>query len=277
MNPLLDKIKETLLIHRWRTFYKGNKLPEVSLEELGIECQIFSPIVSEEICLPPYRGDEKIDDYSVLFSVLNSKKPSVVLELGTGFGNTVANICSQLDSRVFTVNALPDQISGRVTTYSLTSDEIGSVYKTHGFSQRVTQVYEDTKKMNLKKIIPEKSIDFAIVDACHDSDYVLNDFQKLMPFMAKGSIVMLHDTHPSMEKHYIDSYIACMYLRKLGFNIKYIKTSSWAIWFEDTGTVKQNSIKHALSSITNSLEKMIFGNSQNDLLRIRRYAKKNIS
>ena len=223
--------------------------------------------------MPPYRGDEKL--ITLCCFVLNSKSQVSstwhwVWEHGCQHLFPIRQSCIHSE-------CLPDQISGRVTTYSLTSDEIGSVYKTHGFSQRVTQVYEDTKKMNLKKIIPEKSIDFAIVDACHDSDYVLNDFQKLMPFMAKGSIVMLHDTHPSMEKHYIDSYIACMYLRKLGFNIKYIKTSSWAIWFEDTGTVKQNSIKHALSSITNSLEKMIFGNSQNDLLRIRRYAKKNIS
>ena len=273
----MQRIKEALLRNHWRTFYRDNKLPEVCLDEFGIKYQVFAPIFLEEICLPPYRGDGKLDDYSALFSILDSQKPRVVLELGTGFGNTVANICSQLDCRVFTVNALPNQISGRVTTYSLTSDEIGSVYKTHGFSQRVAQVYEDTKTMNLKDLISEKSINFAIVDACHDSDYVLNDFKKVLPFMANGSIVMLHDTHPSMEKHYIGSYIACMYLRKLGFNIKYIKASSWAIWFENDGALRQSRIKHAISSIIRPLEKLIFGNNQNDLLRIRRYARKIIN
>lgn len=163
-----------------------------------------------------------------------------------------------------------------MTTYSLTNDEIGKVYRTQGFSQRIVQVYEDTKRMDLKlkNLISEKSVDFAIVDACHDSDYVLSDFLKIRPFMAPGSIVMLHDTHPSMEKHYIDSYIACMYLRKIGHNVKYIQNTSWAIWFDNDGTVSKSKIKQISSSITNSIGKLIFGNQQNDLMRIRGHSRR---
>lgn len=281
MNGLLmmaftDRIKTKLLSYRWNALYKKNKLPEISLDEIGIRHQLFSPAFNEEICLPPYRGDESFDDFSVLFSVLYFHRPKIILELGTGYGNTTANICAHLDSHVFTVNALPDQISGRVTTYTLTNEEIGKVYRTQGFSQRVVQIYEDTKRMDLKKLISEKSVNFAIVDACHDSDYVLNDFLKIQPFMAPGSIVMLHDTHPSMKRHYIDSYIACMYLRKLGHNIKYIRNTSWAIWFEDDGVIRKSKLKRTLSSITASIDNLFFGRQETDLLRIRRHAKKNI-
>lgn len=277
MTRLTDIIKAKLLSDRWNAFYKNNKLTEISLHDIGIEHQDISPVFIEEICLPPFRGDESFDDYSVLFSILDFHRPKVILELGTGYGNTTANICAMMDSQVFTVNALPDQISGRVTTYSLTNEEIGKVYRTQGFSQRIVQIYEDTKKMDLSRLVSEKSVDFAIVDACHDSDYVLSDFLKIQPLMAPGSIVMLHDTHPSMEKHYIDSYIACMYLRKLGHNIKYIKNTSWAIWFEKDGVISKSKIKRILSSITDSIDKLIFGSQQNDLLRIRRHAKKNIA
>ncbi len=95
--------------------------------------------------------------------------------------------------------------------------------------------------------------------------------------MAPGSIVLLHDTHPSMEKHYIDSYIACMYLRKLGHNIKFIKNTSWAIWFQNDDIVRKSSTKNFLSSITNLLDRLIFGSQQTDLLRIRRHVKKYIA
>lgn len=274
---LTDTIKAKLMKNRWKAFYRNNKLPEISLGDIGIRHKIFSPAITEEICLPPYRGNEDFDDYSVLFSILDSQRPKVILELGTGYGNTVANICSTFGSKVITVNALPDQISGRVTTYVLTSEEIGKVYRSHGFSHRVVQVFEDTKKMYLNKYILQASVNLVIIDACHDPDYVLNDFQKILPFISSGSIVLLHDTHPSMRDHYMNSYLACMYLRKLGHNIRYVKGTSWAIWFEDDRNVHNSKVMQAFSSFANAIDRLIFGSQQIDLLRIRSHAKKLIT
>ena len=246
------------------------------MEDLGIPQKDFAPIFFEEICIPPYRGEETLNDYSVLFSILDFSKPKEILELGTGYGNITANICASLDSQVFTLNALPEQISGRETTYTLTSDEIGQVYKAHGCSERIVQLFADTKKMELKKYLPVRGMDFAIVDACHDADYVMNDFLKIQPFMAPASIVLLHDTHPSMRNHYIDSYIACMYLRKLGHNIKFVKNTSWAIWFETDRTIKKNLMSTALSLLSNFVIKLIFKDHEKNLLSIRANAKKSL-
>lgn len=274
MKTIIEELKKNLLRVRWNSFFKRNKLPEITLEDLEITLKPFTPSISEEICLPPFRGDEDLNDYSVLFSLLDFCNPKLVLELGTGYGNTVANICSRLDSKVITVNALPDQISGRVTTYSLSRENIGKVYRSNGFADRVVQIYADTKTIDLGDLLSERCVDFAIVDACHDSDYVLNDFRKIQPYMAPGSVVVFHDTHPSMQKHYIDSYIACMYLRKLGHNIKYIKNSSWAIWFANEALVNKNRSYLVTSPVANFFERKIFGSEQTDLLRIRGYAKR---
>lgn len=274
MKQFLEELKFRVLSSRWKVFKKKYLLPEIALKDLGFSPKVLYPRIMEEICLPPFRGDTNFDDFSALFSILEFMKPKLILELGTGYGNTTANICASFDSRVITVNALPEQISGRVTTYSLTQEDIGRVYRVNGFSERVVQVYEDTKKMNLAELVTGKSIDFAIVDGCHDSDFVLSDFLSIFPFMAHGSVVVLHDTHPSMEKHYLDSYIACMYLRKVGHNIKHVENTSWAIWFAKDAVVPRNFVEKVTHSITTILDLCIFGSRQNDLLRIRRHAKK---
>lgn len=39
-------------------------------------------------------------------------------------------------------------------------------------------------------------IDLAFIDACHQSDVVLQDFNDLYPFVAHNGFIVLHDTYP---------------------------------------------------------------------------------
>lgn len=187
-------------------------------------------IVEDDIVLPSkFREEFSHDDLTSLLNLLKEKTPKRVLELGTAHGNTVANIALNFDCEIYTVNALPEQLSGEVTTFSLSKNEIGRVYRKYDL-KNITQIYENTLSMNLEKYIQKKSIDFAIIDACHDKEYVINDFLKIKPYLNIGATVVLHDTHPSREGHLIGSYDACIWLKLKGYNIKRIKDTWWGIY-----------------------------------------------
>src|SRR5205823_1006557 len=92
------------------------------------------------------------------------------------------------------------------------------------------QIFENTLDLNLAEYMPLASVDLAIVDACHDTDYVVNDFLKVRPFVRAGGVVLLHDTHPSMAGHLAGSYTDCLLLRRQGFDIRQLTNTWWAVW-----------------------------------------------
>jgi predicted O-methyltransferase YrrM len=188
------------------------------------------PPILEEVCLPPYR-DRSHDDFGPLLRIVSAVQPRVVLEFGTAHGNITANICQATNAHVYTINALPEQLRGSVVTFKeLTREEIGSVYRRHGFAKRVTQIYCDTRQFEPGRYFAEPVVDLAIIDACHDTDFVLSDFYKALGVLRQGAVVLLHDTHPSMEGHLGGSYVACVKLRRRGFDIRHVKDTWWAVW-----------------------------------------------
>ena len=189
----------------------------------------------DDICLPPHTGgSETHDDYTPLMRLARWLAPKSIVELGTAHGNTVANLCHHCPAAVIhTVNAPVTEQTGELVTFELTADEIGRVYRKYGFKDRVVQILKNTLDLDLKEYVPERSVDLAIVDACHDTSYVVNDFHKVQPFIRPGGIVLLHDTDGSMKGHLAGSYIGCMLLRKEGFDVRQIRDSWWGIWVNE--------------------------------------------
>jgi len=210
---------------------KFYSLPEVTLDTFVSETIDVANPIMDDICLPPYKVPNDHNDYDPIMMAINSTKPKIVLEFGTAQGNLTANICNQIpEARIYTVNALDEEQTGGITTFNLTKEEIGRVYRKHGFEDRVVQIYKNTLDLDLSEYFQTQEIDFAIIDACHDVDYVINDFTIIEPFMNKDSMIFLHDTHPNMKDHLKGSYIACMNLRRKGFNIKHLKGTWWGVW-----------------------------------------------
>lgn len=208
-------------------------LPSVSLGDLVSPDIRLGDAILEKICLPPYFGPKGHDDYSPLLRIIKSAKPAVVLELGTAHGNTVANICRECtETRVYTVNAPAELQSGDCVSFALTPEEIGCVYRKHGFAGRVTQILENTLFLDLSQYLKEGKVDVAIIDACHDREYVINDFLKVEPFVRPGGVVLLHDTHPSLERHLKGGYAACMSLRRRGYDIRHLENTWWGVWIK---------------------------------------------
>lgn len=223
----LDARRQTLQ----RRFYRcPSGLPTVSLGQIAPSFPKMPPLIMDDICLPPYHGVNDHDDVVPLMRIVHHLNPRRVLEFGTAQGNTVANICRLCSAQVVTVNALPDQIGGDVITFALSKDEIGHVYRDYGFADRVLQVYCNTKEFDWTRVYDSPCVDLAIIDACHDTEYVLNDFLKVLPALSTQATVLFHDTHPSLAHHLAGSYRACLALRKQGFDVRYIPGTWWGIW-----------------------------------------------
>jgi predicted O-methyltransferase YrrM len=204
------------------------QLPNVRLDALAPRPRAPPELVDDHRNMPP-RAHCPHDDMGALLRIVTHRRPRRIVELGTAHGNTVANICAHSDARVVTVNALPEQISGVMKTFTLSREEIGCVYRKYGFADRVTQVYENTLHLH-PKCLGEDRFDMAIIDACHDKDFVVNDFYKVLPALRRGAVVLLHDTHPSREGHLKGSYDACVRLRISGFAIRHIEGTWWGYY-----------------------------------------------
>ena len=266
---MIESIKSAYRYLRWKSFWSNCQLPEVTLSDIVDVQHSKPPVILDKLCLPPHNGTDDHDDVMPLLSLVDTLSPKVVLELGTAHGATVANICAISEARVYTVNALPEQMEGTLVTFALDKDEIGSVYRDNGFSDRVTQVYENTKGINLEKYLKGANVDLVIIDACHDADFVINDFFSVTRVIHPGTIVIMHDVHPSMKGHLLDSYLACMYLRKLGYNIKHISSTWWAIWTCGDTTHIANPLYKLLNALDNKLMLLIKREHTYDVLILR--------
>ncbi len=217
---------------RWSVLRLFFRLPTITLAEIvGTASCALEEVILDDICLPPFYGSATHDDYTPLMTIVNVKKPALVVELGTAQGNLTANICRQApNASVVTVNAPVEEQTGQIITFTLTRGQIGAVYRNHGFQGRVKQIYTNTRTLDLGQYVKPGSVDIAIVDACHDREYVLNDFHKVKSYVREGGIVLLHDTHPDMRWHLAGSYSACMLLRAIGYDLRHLKDTWWGVW-----------------------------------------------
>ena len=213
-----------------KLYFRLYQLPSIDIDSVAPPLDEPVDVIMDHICLPPYLGPSTHDDVTPLMRIIKHVKPRVVLEFGTAHGNTVANICRSCEAYAFTVNALPEQLSGQFISYTLSKDEIGCVYRQHGFANRVTQIYANTLEFAPLDYIKDADVELVIIDACHDTEYVVNDFMKALKVVNKRAIVLFHDTHPGMENHLVGSYTACMKLRRRGFDVRHIRDTWWAIW-----------------------------------------------
>jgi len=204
-------------------------LPEVSPNDLGVSTETVEPI-RDGICMPPFAGPDDLDDFDFLMNLAKRIDPENIFEFGTAEGNTVANLCKNTGASVVTVNALSTDTSGTLRTMDLEKSEIGHVYREKGYSDRVTQIFTDSLDLIIEKYAKKNQFDLAVIDACHDYEYVLNDFFVIEPLVADNGYVLFHDCHPSAIGHLDSVWKACCHLSKAGYDIAHVKGTWWAIW-----------------------------------------------
>jgi len=205
------------------------ELPSLTMDSFDVQPESLDPIL-DGICMPPHAGPKDLKDFQFLMGLARIRNVRKIFEFGTDRGNTVANLCRFTDSEIVTLNAEVGRTSGTYRTHDLRREQIGEVYQASGYSSRVTQLYCDSLDFIAEQHAGHERFDLVIIDACHDFEYVLNDFFAILPRMSPDGCVLFHDCHPSRERHLNGPWIACCYLRKAGFDICRAINTWWGIW-----------------------------------------------
>ncbi len=155
-------------------------------------------------------------------------QPKILLELGTGSGTFLSTVMPLLpDSRAITVNYPPEEDApgAYVTNRRMTKGEIGASFHGSTYERRIQQIYCDTRELIIKR-----SFDLIMIDANHDTDYVISDTKISISCCRDDSIILWHDFHPTLASPWICS--VRLAIETLG-NEGYIDGLSW---FENSWT-----------------------------------------
>lgn len=163
-------------------------------------------------------NERRIRDAEVLATTVCNINPSACLEIGTARGHGTALIASNApQAKVYTINIDPEEIKsgggGKATTEAFTIEEIGLYYRQKGCSN-VTQIIANTAKWN-----PDIGfIDFAFVDGCHDTTFVINDTKKVLKLLQPGSFIVWHDFNLGLVNNYHWINSVCLGVESLARN-----------------------------------------------------------
>jgi hypothetical protein len=146
-------------------------------------------------------NERKLRDTESIATVMCNAKPKVALEIGTADGlGTLLLAKNSPSSQIYTVNIPPEEIKqgGKLVTYAPDRNEIGSAFKKTSYSKNIHQIYANTAfwEPNIG------TIDFAIIDGCHDTKFVYNDTKKILKHAQKGTFILWHDFNPSLVKKF---------------------------------------------------------------------------
>nr|WP_311538577.1 class I SAM-dependent methyltransferase [uncultured Bradyrhizobium sp.] len=157
-----NKAKKEIAIRTANTFAKPNK---------NISAVYFHP---SDMCEP---------DRIMLYALIRGLRPARVLEIGARWGGGARIISSALEDSGFgkAVGIDPEPKNFRPTPKELFHRyELMTGYSPGAIPEAVRKL--------------GGGIDLAFIDAMHTHDHVLADFEGVIPFMAEGSHVLLHDT-----------------------------------------------------------------------------------
>jgi predicted O-methyltransferase YrrM len=167
------------------------------------------PILDEEH-LHTYLGlndinDRRLRDAEVIAGACANQGRKIVLEIGTGHGFTTTLMAENAPhATVYTVNIPPEDIGagGVHTTFAPTREQIGRIWRERKLSN-VVQILANTAIWE-----PDFGpIDVALIDGCHDAEFVYGDTRKVLARCREGSLILWHDFHPGLRRVYpwIDS------------------------------------------------------------------------
>jgi len=150
-------------------------------------------------------NDRKLHDAEVLTTIMQNRRGNC-FEIGTATGRGTYKLATNTDGMVYTLNALPTQISGTLITKAPNKEEIGKYLVDNGITN-YQQFYGNSMSWEMPDHISDLTLIF--VDGCHDAEYVYHDTKKFYPYVKTGGFIVWHDFCPSSRHkskfHWLDN------------------------------------------------------------------------
>jgi predicted O-methyltransferase YrrM len=145
-------------------------------------------------------NDRRLRDAEVIAGACANEAGKIALEIGTAHGLTTALMAVNAPhATVHTVNIPPEDIGtgGVYTTFAPAHDQIGLAWRERKLSN-VVQILANTATWE-----PDFGpIDVALIDGCHDTEFVYGDTRKVLARCREGSLILWHDFHPGLRRVY---------------------------------------------------------------------------
>jgi predicted O-methyltransferase YrrM len=145
-------------------------------------------------------NDRRLRDAEVIAGACANEARKIALEIGTGAGLTTTLMAENApQATLYTVNIPPEEIAagGVYTTFAPSRDQIGRAWRERKL-ENVVQILANTATWE-----PDFGpIDVALIDGCHDAEFVYGDTSKVLAHSRPGSLILWHDFHPALRSVY---------------------------------------------------------------------------
>lgn len=205
----LDSIK----IFSAKTNYMIQKSLPIDINSFSSQEELFSTFLGVDnftnyclhsVDLPHHQGwlMEQSSSHFLLNLVKNLGIKNM-LEIGTWEGFTAAIVLRNTDANIWTIDSESIiDLSKYGTRYGIEKStgqlEIGWIYKTLNFENRVTQITSDSTTMDWSKI-PDNHFDIIFVDGSHVEEDVFKDVQNCLSKLKRKGLMVLDDFNLSGE------------------------------------------------------------------------------
>jgi predicted O-methyltransferase YrrM len=195
-------------------------LEVVAVGELHERLGLATPLVYPQASMYKSMSDWKmeVDDAPILRYLYHHKKPTRHLEFGTWEGTGACYCLEECDAHVWTINlpegervdgqpiyystpaqipdgAVPTEVRGEPVYQTDAGTFIGQHYRNAGYSDRVTQIYCDSRKWDTSAF-SSGFFDTVLIDGGHSEEVVLSDTHKALSVVRPGGLILWHDFCP---------------------------------------------------------------------------------
>lgn len=143
------------------------------------------------------RPTQATDEILWLLGLLEERRPSTIVEIGTDEGGTLFlwTRVAAPDASLVAVDARPLGLLGRRSPYAVVRRGLARE-RQHIDVVMPADSQSPATVDRVKKLLGGRAVDFLFIDGDHSYDGVKRDFELWSPLVRPGGIVALHDTKP---------------------------------------------------------------------------------
>lgn len=198
LKPVIDRTMNLEMLY-------SEKIPSIDL--CMLQKLLGGPQPDLHLLFENKYGNINFHEAVAIAYIVQAVRPKRLFEIGTFDGFSTYHLAANApdDARIFTLNlpadtpfrefrriySLTEYHGDRTTHEALRSTEIGELYRKHGVSRKVTQLFGDSLRFDFAPY--RKTMDVVFIDGGHSYAHVESDSREAMAMAAEKGIILWHD------------------------------------------------------------------------------------